>query len=70
MTINTTVVTDRRTPPLQKSAVYWTGAVGRSMITASTLGPCIDQTLQTDEQPLLANNLTDAVVGERGTSVP
>ncbi len=58
ITINTTVVTDRRTPPLQKSAVYWTGAVGRSMITASTLGPCTDQTLQTDEQPLLANNLT------------
>jgi len=58
MTINTTVVTDRRTPPLQKSAVYWTGAVGRSMITASTLGPCTDQTLQVDEQPLLANNFT------------
>lgn len=58
MTLSATVVTDRRSPPLQKSAVYWTGAVGRSMITASTLGPCTGQSLLTEEQPLLVSNLT------------
>lgn len=58
ITLSATVVTDRRSPPLQKSAVYWTGAVGRSMITASTLGPCTGQSLLTEEQPLLVSNLT------------
>ncbi|MDA1232186.1 MAG: right-handed parallel beta-helix repeat-containing protein, partial [Planctomycetota bacterium] len=58
ITLNATVVTDRRSPPLQKSAVYWTGKVGRSMITASTLGPSTEKTLLTEDQPLLASNLT------------
>jgi len=55
--LNAMVVTDRREPPLQKSAIYWTGAVGRSMITASTLGPCVDQTLLTDGSPLMNGNI-------------
>ena len=58
ITLNAMVVTDRREPPLQKSAIYWTGAVGRSMITASTFGPCIEQTLITVDPPLVANCLT------------
>lgn len=57
ITLNTLVVTDRREPPLQKSAIYWTGAVGRSMITSSSFGPCLEQTLRTDESPLMNGNI-------------
>lgn len=57
ITLNAMVVTDRRSPPLQKSAIYWTGAVGRSMITASNFGPCTEQTVVTDEDPLVADCL-------------
>ena len=49
---------DRHGPPLQKSAIYQTGAVGRSMITASTFGPCTEQTVVKDEDPLVADGLT------------
>ena len=45
-------------PPLQKSASYWTGAVGRSMITISTFGPSTEQTVVKDEDPLVADGLT------------
>lgn len=34
ITLNAFVVADRRDPPLQKSAVYWTGATGRSLVSA------------------------------------
>jgi parallel beta-helix repeat protein len=34
ITMNAVTVSDRRVPPLQKSAVYWTGDTGQSIITA------------------------------------
>lgn len=34
MTMTAVTVDDRRSPPLQKSAVYWTGETGRSIVSA------------------------------------
>ena len=42
ITLATTIVSDRRTPPLQKSAVFWTGATGQSIVNACRFAGCLD----------------------------
>jgi parallel beta-helix repeat protein len=42
ITLATMIVSDRRTPPLQKSAVFWTGATGQSIVNACRFAGCLD----------------------------
>ncbi len=42
ITLNAVTVDDRRSPPLQKSAVYWTGSTGRSIVSASRFSGTLD----------------------------
>jgi parallel beta-helix repeat protein len=42
ITLATTIVSDRRVPPLQKTAVYWTGDTGQSIVNACRFAGCLD----------------------------
>lgn len=43
MTLNAVMITDRRSPPLQKSAVFWTGSTGQSIVSACRFSGCLEQ---------------------------
>jgi len=43
ITMTAMVVADRRSPPLQKSAVFWTGATGESLVSACRFSGCLEQ---------------------------
>ncbi len=43
ITMSAMTVQDRRNPPLQRSAVYWTGATGQSIVSACRFGGCLDR---------------------------
>jgi hypothetical protein len=42
ITMNAVTVSDRRMPPLQKTAVYWTGDTGQSIVAASRFSGVLD----------------------------
>jgi hypothetical protein len=49
--MNAITVSDRRVPPLQKTAVYWTGPTGQSIVTACRFGGTL-------EQPFISGEIT------------
>ncbi len=55
MLLSGLTVADRRSEPLMRSAIFWTGAVGDSMLTSSRLGPGLEQLIRTDSEFLIAN---------------
>lgn len=55
ITMTSVTVTDRRTPPLQKSAVLWIGDCGSSLVTACRFSGCIEVPFKTESMPSLSN---------------
>ncbi len=53
VTMSAVTVIDRRETCLQKAAIFWTGPIGDSILTACRLGPSLQKALMADEQPLL-----------------
>ncbi|MBL8817523.1 MAG: right-handed parallel beta-helix repeat-containing protein [Planctomyces sp.] len=64
MTLTGITVTDRRTPPLMKSAVFWTGTNKDSMITGSRLGPCLEDVIQSEQPPEVTSCILKATAAQ------
>ena len=54
ITMTAITVEDRRSPPLQKSAVYWTGKPGQSIVTACRFSGCLDRPFVAEKIPVYA----------------
>ena len=57
ITMTSVTVADRRSPPLQKSAIHWTGDSGQSLVTACRFSGCLETPLKAEKMPSLANCL-------------
>ncbi len=55
VTISASTITDRRSPPLQQSAIYWTGPSGDSIINACRLGPATADVIRADQPPQISS---------------
>jgi hypothetical protein len=53
ITMTAIVVADRRLPPLQKSAVFWTGGTGDSLVSACRFSGCVGQSFVSESLPLI-----------------
>lgn len=63
LTLSATTIADRRSPPLQQSAILWTGPSRDSLITACRLGPCLADVIRADEMPLVSNCILRSGIG-------
>jgi len=57
ITMTSVTVADRRSPPLQKSAVHWTGDSSESLVTACRFSGYLETPFKAEKMPPIANCL-------------
>jgi parallel beta-helix repeat protein len=61
ITMNAVTVSDRRSPPLQKSGVYWTGSTGSSIVSACRFDGCLQNPFVAESVTVYQANIPDQI---------